>query len=180
MSKKLEKSIKKDSDYPLKSIKEDKSFQILKLAADELKLRYDISDDELLRLIKQPASKEILIPISVFETHNLSALEIVCKYLKEELDLGYSKIASLLNRNSRTIWATYNNALLKRKEKLLVKDSKFYIPILIFTNRKLSVLESIVSYLKDNFNLRYSEISVLLNRDERNIWTVYNRYKKKK
>jgi len=43
----------------------------------------------------------------------------------------------------------------------------------------LSVLGAIVSYLKDNFNLRYSEIAALLNRDERNMWTAYNRAKKK-
>ena len=181
MSKKLENSIKKDSAYPLKSIKEDKSFQILKLIIDEIKEKHNVSATEIFSLIEQkPVTKQISIPISVFETHNLSALEVVCKYLKEELDLGYSKIASLLNRDSRTIWTTYKNAISKRKERLLVKDSKFYIPSSIFTNRKLSVLESIVSYLKDNFNLRYSEISVLLNRDERNIWTVYSRYKKKK
>ena len=68
----------------------------------------------------------------------------------------------------------------KRKEKSIVKESKFYIPVSIFTDRKLSVLESIVGYLKEKFNLRYSEIAALLNRDERNMWTVYNRYKKKK
>ena len=172
-------SVKNSKEY-LKSVKEDSSFRILKLAIDELKAEYNVSENELLQLIKQPASKEILIPVSVFEAKNLSALEIVCKYLKEELDLGYSKIASLLNRDNRTIWTTYQNALSKRKERLPVKDSKFHIPISILANRKLSVLESIVSYLKDNFNLRYSEISALLNRDERNIWAVYNRFRKKK
>ena len=85
----------------------------------------------------------------------------------------------MLNRNDRTIWATYNNAVKKRKERLPVKESKLYIPVSIFSGRKLSVLETIVSYLKDKFGLRYSEISALLNRDERNIWTAYNRAKKK-
>ena len=172
-------SVKNSKEY-LKSVKEDSSFRILKLAIDELKEKYDVSENELMQLVRQPASKEILIPISVFEAENLSSLEIVCKYLKEELDLGYSKIATLLNRDNRTIWTTYQNALSKRKERLPVNDSKFHIPISILANRKLSVLESIVSYLKDNFNLRYSEISALLNRDERNIWAVYNRWKKKK
>ena len=108
------------------------------------------------------------------------ALEVICKYLKEELDFSFSKIALLLNRDSRTIWTSYNNAARKRKENLLVKESKFFIPVSIFTDRQFSVLEAIVSYLKEKFNLRYSEISVLLNRDERNIWTVYNRAKKKR
>ena len=98
---------------------------------------------------------------------------------KEELDLNYSKIALLLNRDSRTIWTTYNIACKKRAERLLVKESKLFIPVSILQNRKFSVLEAIVSYLKDNFNLRYSEIAVLLNRDERNMWAVYNRAKRK-
>jgi len=85
----------------------------------------------------------------------------------------------LLNRDNRTIWATYNNAIKKKKEKLIVKESKFFIPVSILAERKLSVLGAIVSYLKDNFNLRYSEIAALLNRDERNMWTAYNRAKKK-
>ena len=86
----------------------------------------------------------------------------------------------MLNRNNRTIWTTYNNAVKKKKEKIPVKESRFFVPVSVFKDRKFSVLEVIVSYLKDNFNLRYSEIAVLLARDERNIWTVYNRSKKKK
>ncbi|MBS3103142.1 hypothetical protein J4458_06900 [Candidatus Woesearchaeota archaeon] len=162
------------------NIKEDKSFQILKLALDEIKEKYKIAPNEILSLVEEkPVSKEILLPISVFENDKLSALEIICKYLKEELDVGFNKIASLLNRDNRTIWATYNNAIKKKKEKLIVKESKFFIPVSILAERKLSVLGAIVSYLKDNFNLRYSEIAALLNRDERNMWTAYNRAKKK-
>lgn len=185
MKKKYDKktgaNTKKDSNDHLTSIKEEKSFQILKLAIDDIKEKYKFSINEILSLIEEkPISKELLIPVSIFEIKNLSALEAICKYLKEELEINYNKIALLLNRDSRTIWTTYNNALQKRKERLPVKESKFFIPISILTDRKLSVLESIVSYLKDNFNLRYSEISILLTRDERNIWTIYNRYKKKK
>ena len=163
------------------NIKDDKSFQILKLAFDNLKEKYKLAPGEILSFIEEkPVSKEIILPISIFETEGLSALEAICKYLKEEFDFSFSKIALLLNRNSRTIWTSYNNAARKRKENLLVKESKFFIPVSIFTDRQFSVLEAIVSYLKEKFNLRYSEISVLLNRDERNIWTVYNRAKKKR
>ena len=163
------------------NIQKDKSFQILKLALEEIKEKYDISSNEAFSLIeKKPISKEVLIPISIFEVKGLSALETICKYLKEELDLNYSKIALLLNRDSRTIWTTYNIACKKRKEKLVVKESKFFFPVSIFRDRKLSVLEALVGYLKDSFNLRYSQIAILLRRDERNMWSVYNRYKKKK
>lgn len=107
-------------------------------------------------------------------------MEAICKYLKEELSLNYSKIALLLNRDSRTIWATYNNSIRKGKEKLLVKESRFFIPVSALADRSLSVLECIVCYLKDSFKLRYSQIAVLLNRDERNIWAAYKRAMKKK
>ena len=176
MMKNTPKKIDKYTD-----VKEDRSFQIIKLAIGDLEERYKLNSNEILSLIeKKPISKEIVIPVSIFEAENLSALESICKYLKEELELNYNKIALLLNRNHRTIWTTYNNAAKKRKEKLIAAESKFFIPVSILTDRKLSVLEAIVSYLKDNFNLRYSEIATLLNRDERNVWAVYSRYKKKK
>ena len=54
------------------------------------------------------------------------------------------------------------------------------IPIRILRDRSLSVLEAIVEFLKEEKELSFHEIGVLLNRDERNIWTVYNRAKKKR
>lgn len=177
----MEKDTKINVNSSSSDIRNDNSLKILKLALEELKEKYNISSNEILSLVeKKPVSKEVLIPISIFEIKGLSALESICKYLKEELDLNYTKVALLLNRDSRTIWTTYNNAVKKRKEKLSVKESRFFVPVSVFKDRKFSVLEALVSYLKENFNLRYSEIAVLLRRDERNIWTVYNRYKKKK
>lgn len=177
MGKKSSNNDVNSSDF---DIGKDKSLQILKLALEELKEKYGVSSHDIISLIDKPVSKEIRIPVSVFEFSNLSALETICKYLKEELELTYKKIALLLNRDNRTIWTSYNIACRKRKENLLVKGSKFFIPILIFKDRKFSVLESLVGYLKDNYNLRYMQIALMLNRDERNIWTVYNRYNKKK
>ncbi len=176
--KKRESKITENSN--ISDIQSDKSFQILKLALEQLKGKYNAKAEDIFNLIeRKPFSKEILIPVSIFEVKGLSALEAVCKYLKEEMDLNYAKIALILNRDSRTIWTTYNTACKKRKEKLPVKESKFYIPASIFTDRKLSVLEAIAGYLKVNYKLRYSEIAALLNRDERNIWAVFNRYRKK-
>ena len=53
------------------------------------------------------------------------------------------------------------------------------IPSHIFKNRKLKVLEALVKYLKEERQLSYHEIAVLLNRNDRTIWTVYSRVKKK-
>jgi len=44
---------------------------------------------------------------------------------------------------------------------------------------KLSVLEAIASYLKDELGLRFNEIARAMHRDQRNVWTVYSRAKRK-
>lgn len=53
------------------------------------------------------------------------------------------------------------------------------IPLNLFSNRKLGVLEVVVKYLKENHDLSYHEIAVLLKRDDRTIWTTYNKAIKK-
>ncbi len=169
------------NDGKISDLASDKSFQILKLALDEIKEKHNLSSNEILSLAEEkPVAKEILVPVSVFSTEELSALGSLCKYLKEELEFSYSKIALLLNRNHRTIWTTYNNAIEKLKERLIVKESRYFVPASVFADRKLSVLEAIVSYLRERYKLRYSEIAVLLNRDERNVWGVYQRKLRKK
>jgi hypothetical protein len=59
-------------------------------------------------------------------------------------------------------------------------DIDLVIPSHVLRDRKLSALEAIIEYLKEVRKLSYHEISKILNRDERNIWTLYNRAKKKR
>ena len=59
-------------------------------------------------------------------------------------------------------------------------QSEILIPTTIFCDRSLSFLESLVEYLKEQLQLTFHEISVLTNRDERNIWTLYDRARKKR
>jgi hypothetical protein len=54
------------------------------------------------------------------------------------------------------------------------------IPNTVFFDDKLAILESVVEYLKEEKGLNYRQIGRLLNRDERNIWTVYSRVRKKR
>ena len=56
----------------------------------------------------------------------------------------------------------------------------FFIPSEILRDRTLSILESIIEYLKEVRKLSFVEISRVINRDERNVWTIYNRAKKKR
>jgi predicted transcriptional regulator len=54
------------------------------------------------------------------------------------------------------------------------------IPSFVFKDRTLSVLEVMVEYLRDNKKMRFHEIAVIINRDDRTVWTVYRRAKLKR
>jgi len=141
---------------------------------DFLKQKYNIKGKELEKL---PASKEITIPVSIFN-ETLGPLESIVKYLKENLNLSFEDMAKYLYRTKSLMLLTYKNSNKKFKNKLDIK-SNYSIPISIFSNFKLSVLESIVKYLKETENLSYHNIAVLLKRDDRTIWTIYSRCLKK-
>ena len=54
------------------------------------------------------------------------------------------------------------------------------IQLQAFVDLPLTVFESVVYHLKEDKKLRFRKIAKLLNRDERNIWTVYHRALRKK
>ena len=122
--------------------------------------------------------KENVLPVFIFKNNSLSALETIVKYLKEEHNLSYAEISRLLNRSSKTIWITYQRAKKKMPKKLKGKSDNF-IPARIFQNRKFSVLENLVSYLRQEQNISYREIAKLINRNYRTVLTVYRRFRKK-
>jgi len=171
------KEIRNRSYYS--DLSKDRNLEILKLALNELKEKYNLGYDEIINIIKED-SKEITIPISVFNNDKLSTLEIICKYLKEILNLNYHGIAVFLNRDDRTIWTTYQNSLKKSSKSLVVERSEIFIPISIFSDRKFSSFELLIIFLKERSKLRYNNIAKLLRKDQRNVWTVYNRAIKKR
>ena len=65
---------------------------------------------------------------------------------------------------------------LLRKE----REKSINIPCSILNDRNVAVLEAISEYLKEKKHMTYHEIAVLLNRDDRTIWTCYSRAKKKR
>lgn len=142
---------------------------------DYISKKYNISLIEAIQILSE---KELIIPVSIFN-NRLSVLETFVKYLKENQKFNYHKIAELVGRDERNIWHTYNSAKKKYPEDFEVKDSKCFIPVSILKDEKYSALEAITRFLKDEFNLTYSEISDLIKRDQRTIWTVYNRSKRK-
>ncbi len=133
-------------------------------------------------ITKAPISKTLLVPNTVFFDTNLAILEAVVEYLKEKKGLNYHEIGTLLNRDERNIWTVYSRVRKKREiaKKIAAPKPSLSVPISILKDRSLSGFEAIVEWLKEKPKLSFHEISVLLNRDERNIWTVYHRAKLKR
>ena len=120
------------------------------------------------------------LPISIFFNDNLSSLETITKFLREEKNLRYSEIAKILGRDERTIWCTYSNSKKKMEGKLDTTDSEISIPISTIKSRELSVLETITEYLKEELSMKFTRIAEVMKRDYRTIWTVYRRAKAKR
>jgi len=134
-----------------------------------------LKEREFKDLIKTKA--ELIIPATIF-SKKLGVLESLIKYMKENLNMKYKEIANELKRDQRTIWTAYKKAIEKQKEQIKPKETDIMLPISIFKDERLTILESIILYLKSK-ELKYSEIAKLLDRDQRNIWTIYSRTKKK-
>ena len=149
----------------------EKDFQELKEIYARLREKY--SSDEIFSNLEE---KEILVPLEIFNS-KLTILQSIVKYAHENLGLKFSEISELLNRNSRIIWKSYQDSKSYSK-RFVIENYSSNVSASIFSNRKLSVMENLVVYLKGK-GMRYSEISKLISRDERTVWTVYNRAMKK-
>ncbi len=121
------------------------------------------------------------IPVSLFLDRSLSVFEILTEFLKETHNLSYHKIAVLTNRDERTIWTVYSRTKKKRKKnpKLKLQFTNVHIPLSIFLDRNIAVLEAVVVYLKERLKYSFKEIAELTGRNNRTIWTVYSRAKQK-
>ncbi len=144
------------------------------MLTQKVQQRYGISKREVIEALNE---KEILIPVGIF-SKDLGALEAITKYMKENLNMSYSEIAERLERNERTIWTSYKKSSEKARCGFELKEKGAEIPLHIFKNKDLTVLETAVSYLKEK-EFKFSEIAKLLGRDQRNIWTIYSRTIKK-
>lgn len=78
-----------------------------------LREKHKFSYSQILELLDK--KEEISIPLKIFLNRKLGPLEAITKYLKDDAKLKFNEIAKLLNRNQRTIWASYHNAKKKAK-----------------------------------------------------------------
>ena len=147
-------------------IKIEKARQLIIDLKEKYKLTYDLL-----------FQNELKVPIDIF-LKEITTLQSVVKYLKEDLELSLHEISLLLGRNEKSIWHIYNKANKLLKKKFLIKHSEYLIPVFIFRNN-LSAQESLIVFLKEKLNLSYIHISRLIQRDQRIISTVYLRGKRK-
>lgn len=152
--------------------------ETLKQINDFLVENHNLKQEEIIHALTSE-DQEILIPASIFSTE-ISPSESLVKYMKENLEKNYHEISLLIKRNEKGLWGSYNRAQKKLPSPFTLKEKDHFIPISIFSDRTLSILESAITYLKDELKMKGSDIASLLNKTPSTIWTAYNRAKVKK
>lgn len=150
-------------------------------------LAYDLPDEALsftitgeTGLLPEPQGEELTleppvlqIPLSVYSQDN-SALQATVRYLHDRLSFPFARIARILNRDQRTVWSSYRQS----KPLELPLDTALLIPVSIFSDRRYSMLESLVGHMAGQ-GKGVTEIGRLLGKDPRTIGTVKHRLARK-
>jgi hypothetical protein len=145
--------------------------QSLRFTYQNLKQSYP--EEDILKILNEVN----YIPTSIF-SKKLGSLEAMVKYLHENLGMSFTQISKIINRNPKSIWATYKKAKQKLPKSLSPTNS-YLIPLSIFRDRSLGVLQHIVKFLHEEINLTFHEIAEITKRDDRTIWTTYKNTKRK-
>lgn len=153
--------------------RDEARFIALQEAYEKIRSKYGLSVSELISRIEGKTT----IPCSIF-SKGLSPLETIVKYMRENLELKSTEVASILNRSQKTTSQAYASAKKKASRMLEPDRDPEPVPVDIFGERRYSILEALVMHMKDS-GMRFSEIARALNKDQRTIWTVYSRAKKK-
>ncbi len=116
------------------------------------------------------------VPISIFHEERLAPLEALVKYLREECQLSYEDIAHVLRRNPGPIGVTYRTARRKMPGRLALSGMRMELAIF---STGLSILESLATHLHDS-GMSLHEVAQVLSRNDRTIWTVVSRARRKR
>lgn len=175
MNRKIRRDYSKKTAKDSHSSRETKELEAFFLGIGrQLSLRYGIAFPEVMSAAKGDA----LVPDTAF-IRGVGILEAVVKYLKEQQGLPNRRIARLTGRDSRSVWQAYSKASKKHPGKLALGSAKAYIPVSVLRKKGSGVLEAVAEYMKDSLGMTYHEIAVSLKRDDRTIWTAYNRRRRK-
>jgi len=151
-----------------------KKIRLVRDFLDEIE-KEGITREEAISIIRKEAKS---LPVTIFNSE-LSPLQAAVKYLYENRGMRYHEISELLNRDHRTIWNTYRNAIRAYPGYFSIAETRYAIPLRIFSDRTLSFLEHICSYLLAAHSLSFHQIGVLLGKDDRTVWTVCKRAERK-
>ena len=153
------------------------SQQLLKVVLQKLRQEHHLELPELIKTF-QEVKEEVLLPLSIF-SHSLEPAEALYKFLKENEHFSYQKIADQIKRDRKSVWATYQRARERRKQKFVIKEDQYLLPLSLFTNRSYSFLESTIFYLNSIHHLSNQEIAVLLQRSQNTIAVLLKRARDK-
>ena len=147
----------------------------------ETKRKQQISQAEL------PAREPIFIPLALLSQQQIGSLEAICQYLRDTRALTYTQIGTLLNRDPRTVWTSCSKAkqqegqeASKQRGKQVPTRAEFSVPLAIFADRRLSILEATVVHLREDLGYKPFQIAELLQRDQRVVATIWHRVKRKR
>ncbi len=149
----------------------------LNLSNEDSSLEINNQSEKLLNS-KNIDPKNIFIPSSIFSI-NLGSFEAITLYLRDIKKLRNHEIAKLTKRSEKSTWASYNKAVKKNPNLNLSSYIGVQIPLSILLDRNLGVFEAICVYLKEEVCMKNCEISNLLKRDQRTVWTAISRAKRK-
>lgn len=136
-----------------------------------LKERYDASLSEIVDAFHG----EISIPANIYAS-DLTPLEATSSFLSSEKDFGEKDIAEALKRPKSTIQNALKNA---NKKGIVAKEdnSTIRIPLSAF-DTEMSPAEAVV-YALHKQGLRNADIADAIGKDQRNVWQLLNRAKKR-
>jgi len=126
-------------------------------------------------LEKKEIIQEESFPATIFSLE-LSPLEAASRYLKDIKKKSINKIAKILSKHPSAISTAYKNS---KEKNFDFKQSEIQIPLSIFSeNKELSISEATSIFLIEK-GMKIVQISFVLNKDQRTVWTFVDRAKKK-
>ncbi len=154
--------------------------QIIETFLFHLKRDHKFNDAQLGALLREAKQEhDTFVPVTLFCDERLAPLEALAKYLHENKHLRFVEIGKLLRRDPRVMWTTYSNAKKKAPGPIVPAPTQYFIPARVIADRRRSVLETLSCELHDKQGLTFAQIARLLNRNDRTIWTAYDRARKK-
>lgn len=130
----------------------------------------------------QEASSELSIPLSIF-SHKLPPAGALCKFLHEAHHFSFGEIAEQLNRDRKSVWATYQRARKRMRaplEKVKSPPEAYLLPISLFHDRSHSILEQTIQYLRQTYHLTNPQIAKLLHKSPNSIAVLAKRARDKR